>query len=69
MALCAVPCDIAVLFSLSLCSHALNFRLCWLFSLSGVFSLGLVPLVRLCAVFEPLTVCAWFGVPSVMGDS
>lgn len=46
----------AVLLSLSLCSHARYFRPCWLFSLSGVFSVGCVAFVRSVAKFKPLTV-------------
>jgi hypothetical protein len=37
--------------SLSLCSQARYFRLCWLFSLSGVFSVGRERLTRLWAFF------------------
>ena len=58
-------CDSAVLLSLSLCSHALNFRLYWLFGRLGVFSIGLTALMRLWGVFEHLAVLPRLGVPSL----
>lgn len=55
-----------VVLSLSLCSRARYFRPCWLFSLSGIFSVGFVAFVRLWAVLKPLAVwvslqpyCRW----------
>lgn len=53
-------CAFAVVLSLSLCRESLKFCPCWLFVCLGVFLLGLVAFVRLCAVFEPRGVCARF---------
>lgn len=58
--LCAVLCAFAVLLSLSLCRESLKFRLCCVFSLSGIFSIGCEHLKRLQAILEPFTVALVF---------
>ena len=58
--LCAVVCEFAVLLSLSLCSHARYFRLCWLLACSLVFLCGCLAFVRSVAKFKPLVVAVFF---------
>lgn len=54
-------CAFAVLLSLSYSRIKPNFRPCWLFGCSGVFSIGLTAFIRLQAILEPFAVFSRLG--------
>lgn len=63
--MCAVLCDSAVLVSLSLCSHALNFRLYWLFWAFGCILDRVNRFNAIVDRFRAFGGFAWLGVPSL----